>query len=733
MNNWRILEDIDKKEKIKNNSAVGSISLNRQGVKNEIFYRGYNGNYEPLESRNKKCIWATSDRRNALKWGNEFDNVKVAKLRLVCKDKITSKFQDSRYDDYDAIELFELAVKKGFKGYWFDDNGAQGICADISCFEVVSENINEVVEEVDNKIDDKQVTEKDMIEQIKKLEKKLQNIYINDNAIRQDAPSIIITPNGTIIDTVDFDTHGDFLDYVYNEIVYGVDDEYDEYYNDEYDEYYSEGYSYATEALNFMTLNTGDGFYEVRCKVVMERRPSVMQVNLLGEWLEKRIDEEKPIIVFVNGLQKTYEPEDDNYSSRGIIKSIQRSFSTGILEDINFDYDGRGWITSTGEIISTNNAPHYEKEHKIKNWIENHVKYNFGYERYIGLPKNRLSSAQYETLTKLLDYFFIDKPNVGIRSTAIEINYDMNDKGDFKWKRFSPKTHTTDDIIKLIKRYYTTGRLNESSENKINIPFDSGMNTSNLKTCSNKYSSWYYFGNCIDTVDIDNLWDATEMSHVIFDSCLYLDEKNLYSGDRKIPRQVFEKNVITAVNEHQKIGIIYNIDNDIHYFFDVNNNNKIDKKATHVRFINKNEYDLNESKADQQKFIDKFGEQRWTLFNKLKARLVNKDIYYWLKKTEDELDDELRRIASQKTNKEVRSEAKRGATLIDEDENWKVYRIDTYEASKYYGYGTQWCISSADNVVNIFNIYGETSEDSNTRFKRFLSSSKSIINLQHWQ
>ena len=208
MNNWRMFEDIDKKrKKLKNNSAVGFISLNRQKVKNEIFYRGYNGNYEPLESRNKKCIWATSDRRNALKWGNEFDNVKVAKLRLVCEDKITSKFQDSRYDDYDAIELFELAVKKGFKGYWFDDNDAQGICADISCFEVVSENINEVVEEVDNK----RITEKDMIEQVKKLEKKLQNIYISDDAIRQDSSTIIITPNGTVIDTFNFDTHGEFF------------------------------------------------------------------------------------------------------------------------------------------------------------------------------------------------------------------------------------------------------------------------------------------------------------------------------------------------------------------------------------------------------------------------------------------------------------------------------------------------------------------------------------------
>ena len=116
-----------------------------------------------------------------------------------------------------------------------------------------------------------------------------------------------------------------FLDYVYNEIVYP-----DEL-NDE-DSHYSEGYSYAIEVLNFMTLNTGDGFAEDRCKIVIWNKMSSMQTSLLTEWLERRVNEEVPIIVFVNGHQKTYEPDDDNYSSRGIIKSIQRSFLSGILE-----------------------------------------------------------------------------------------------------------------------------------------------------------------------------------------------------------------------------------------------------------------------------------------------------------------------------------------------------------------------------------------------------------------
>lgn len=418
-------------------------------ITNKIFYRGYAGDYGPLESRNNKCIWATSDRRYAQRWGSEFDNVRVAKLKLICPDKITEKFQDSRYDDYDAIELFELAVKKGFKGYWFDDNGAQGICADMSCFEIISEDIHE---DVNNKKDINSITEKDVLNAVEKLSDKDDVSYNDFEAIENNYPVLLLTPSGEILNVYDYDTHSQFMDAVFSFLNVK-----------EFQLGYEMAYDYVIEKLGFVTLNTGDGYSDDRCKIVAYSRLTQKQVTLLREWIKRRIKEDKPIIVFVKNEQKTFYTNEYTYDVESIIKSIQRSFSIGILEDINFDYDGRGWITSTGKIISTYNAPHYEKEHKIKN-SENNVKYNFGYERYIGLPENRLSFAQYETLTKLLDYFFINKPNVGIRSTDIEIDYDMNDKGDFKWKLFSPKTHTTDDIIKLIKRYYTTGRLNESRQ-----------------------------------------------------------------------------------------------------------------------------------------------------------------------------------------------------------------------------------------------------------------------------
>ena len=116
---------------------------------------------------------------------------------------------------------------------------------------------------------------------------------------------------------------------------------------------------------------------------------------------------------------------------------------------INFDYDFRGWILQNGEIISTNNAPHFEKEHKVDNQ-DTAVRYNFGYERYIGLPKDRLTSAQYETLQSLLDLYFVGRNGVGELSSNIEINCDMNNKGDFVYKSYSPFKYTTDDIIKLM-------------------------------------------------------------------------------------------------------------------------------------------------------------------------------------------------------------------------------------------------------------------------------------------
>lgn len=119
----------------------------------------------------------------------------------------------------------------------------------------------------------------------------------------------------------------------------------------------------------------------------------------------------------------------------------------------------RGWITPDGDIIKTNNAPHYMHTHNTEDQDDD-IRYNFGYERYIGLPEVRPTYKQLEALKSLLYYYFIDANSVGIRDTDIEINYDMNDKGDFKYFSISPKDYTPEEVIKVIKRLYT-GRLRE--------------------------------------------------------------------------------------------------------------------------------------------------------------------------------------------------------------------------------------------------------------------------------
>lgn len=130
------------------------------------------------------------------------------------------------------------------------------------------------------------------------------------------------------------------------------------------------------------------------------------------------------------------------------------------------NYYSRGWILSNGDLLSTSNAPHYEKEHLLKD-PDSAIKYNFGYERYIGLPKNKPTREQYKTLLALLDYYFTSGNNVGERSRNLEIAGGMDSKGDFKSNRYNPQEYTPDDLIKIIKRFYNSGNLYENLENNL--------------------------------------------------------------------------------------------------------------------------------------------------------------------------------------------------------------------------------------------------------------------------
>lgn len=106
---------------------------------------------------------------------------------------------------------------------------------------------------------------------------------------------------------------------------------------------------------------------------------------------------------------------------------------------------------------------------------------------------------------------------------------------------------------------------------------------------------------------------------------------------------------------------------------------------------------LLEAKADQEKLINFAGEDLAKRFMNVKSRLKAplNDIYYWLKKTPEELEAAVSEIENTKTNKEKENIARQGAELIEENETYRVYHINTYEASVMYGKGTQWCISGS--------------------------------------
>lgn len=117
-----------------------------------------------------------------------------------------------------------------------------------------------------------------------------------------------------------------------------------------------------------------------------------------------------------------------------------------------------------------------------------------------------------------------------------------------------------------------------------------------------------------------------------------------------------------------------------------------------------NEEPLTEAKADQEKLKQFLNDDTYyNLFMQLKPSIKSpqNDIYYWLKRTPEELKSFLDDLKTNK-DKEKRKEelAKAGSKLVYQDGQWKVYKIDNYEASAKYGANTKWCISGSKQWAN---------------------------------
>lgn len=113
---------------------------------------------------------------------------------------------------------------------------------------------------------------------------------------------------------------------------------------------------------------------------------------------------------------------------------------------------------------------------------------------------------------------------------------------------------------------------------------------------------------------------------------------------------------------------------------------------------------LNESKQDFEKFRKWCGnDELYNRFMKLRPRLANirftdgskgDDIYFWMKNnTPKDLEDTLQDLEGTPTKKERNQLAKDGSIPLYNQDGWKVFKIETLEASQKYGRNTMWCIS----------------------------------------
>lgn len=96
-------------------------------------------------------------------------------------------------------------------------------------------------------------------------------------------------------------------------------------------------------------------------------------------------------------------------------------------------------------------------------------------------------------------------------------------------------------------------------------------------------------------------------------------------------------------------------------------------------------------------YLEKFK----TLRDRNQLQGEDRDIDSWGKKSWEEF-KEFMDTSSQNTSKTAQKKLARteGAKQVFEDDNWVVYHITSYEASKLYGSGTKWCISARDDISN---------------------------------
>tara|TARA_R110000787_G_scaffold279795_1_gene390129 strand:+ start:6670 stop:7344 length:675 start_codon:yes stop_codon:yes gene_type:complete len=81
-----------------------------------------------------------------------------------------------------------------------------------------------------------------------------------------------------------------------------------------------------------------------------------------------------------------------------------------------------------------------------------------------------------------------------------------------------------------------------------------------------------------------------------------------------------------------------------------------------------------------------------------------RDISNWMNKSFSDFMDMMREVKIRRSSKQERRDAKKGSDKIFENDAIQIIQINTWEASRYYGKGTKWCISAEDDRSHFDNI-----------------------------
>ena len=112
-------------------------------------------------------------------------------------------------------------------------------------------------------------------------------------------------------------------------------------------------------------------------------------------------------------------------------------------------------------------------------------------------------------------------------------------------------------------------------------------------------------------------------------------------------------------------------------------------------------------KTAKKKFIEQGApddqvKEYFEQFKALKPRIQDaeqRDIDSWAKQGWDKFQTFVDELKGTKSKNQIKKQEKsEGAELIAENDDWKVYKITSHEASKRYGSNTKWCITQDEDT-----------------------------------